>query len=257
MDSVIHATLLNIHKSYLVIGGMPIAVKSFVNGISFDAISEIQSNILNAYNADMSKYASQHESVKIRGAYDSIPAQLSKINRKFQYKLIRKGATTALFGSSIEWIVMSGVVLKCDKVNQGFSPLSIFRDLSSFKLYMSDVGLYCAKASIFSKSIIEGRLNDVFKGAISENCVAQTLVANGFSLFYWESHSQAEVDFVIQKEDFVIPIEVKYDVNTRSKSLNSFIKKYDPPYAIRVSAKNFGFENRIKSVPHYAVFCIV
>ena len=257
MSSIMHTTLLDLHKRYLAVGGMPVAVKSFVNGASFSAISEMQSNILNAYSADMSKYASQHESVKIRGAYDSIPAQLAKINRKFQYKLIRKGASTALFGSSIEWIVMSGVVLKCDKVERGTSPLPIFRDLSSFKLYMSDTGLYCAKASIAPKSVIEGGLNDVLKGAISENCVAQTLIANGFALFYWESHSQAEVDFVIQKEELAIPIEVKYDINTRSKSLNSFIKKYNPPYAIRVSAKNFGFENRIKSVPHYAVFCIV
>ena len=257
MESVMHATLLDFHKNYLVVGGMPNVVKSFVKGVSFDVISEIQSTILNAYGADMSKYASQHESVKIRGAYNSIPAQLAKTNKKFQYKLIRKGATTALFGSSIEWIVMAGVVLKCNKVEQGFSPLSLFRDLSSFKLYMSDCGLYCAKASIASKSVIEGSLNDVVKGAISENCVAQTLVANGLPLFYWESGSQAEVDFVIQRKDTVIPIEVKYATNNRSKSLNSFMKKYAISYAIRISAKNFGFENRIKSVPHYAVFCIV
>jgi uncharacterized protein len=253
---MIHKELLNDYKTYLSVGGMPMAVKSFRDEKNYSNVYSVQSSILNAYIADMAKYSTNNESVKIRGAYESIPAQLAKENKKFQYKLIRKGATATLFGSSIHWLEIAGIVLKCTKIERGEIPVAVFKDLSSFKLYMSDVGLYSAKALIPPENILSGNLPDVIKGAISENFIAQTLTANGFNLFYWESNYQAEVDFVIQKETSVIPVEVKYDTNTRSRSLNSFVQKYRPIYSIRISSKNFGFENNIKSVPHYAAFCI-
>lgn len=253
---MIHKELLNDYKTYLAVGGMPMAVKSFRDKKNYSDVYSEQSSILNAYIADMAKYSTNNESVKIRGTYESIPAQLAKDNKKFQYKLIRKGATATLFGSSIHWLEIAGIVLKCSKINRGDVPIAAFKDISSFKLYMSDVGLYSAKALIPPENILSGNLPDVIKGAISENFIAQTLMANGFDLFYWESDYQAEVDFVLQKETSVIPLEVKYDTNTRSRSLNSFVQKYKPLYSIRVSSKNFGFENNIKSVPHYAAFCI-
>lgn len=252
----VHSELQNSYKKYQAIGGMPLAVKSFSENNSTDTVYEIQNNILNAYIADMSKYASNNESVKIRGAYESIPAQLAKNNKKFQYKLIRKGATANLFGTSIDWLEMAGIVLKCSKIDHGSLPLSIYKDVSSFKLYMSDTGLYCAKALITAGNLIAGSISDVLKGAVTENFVAQALVSNGLDLYYWESDHQAEVDFVIQSKTGVIPVEVKYDDNTRSKSLSVFVQKYRPPFSIRVSSRNFGFENSIKSVPHYAAFCI-
>jgi len=256
VSGIIHNELLNDYRTYLAVGGMPMAVKTFRDEKSYGSVYAVQSSILNAYIADMAKYSANNESVKIRGAYESIPAQLAKENKKFQYKLIRKGASATLFGSSIHWLEIAGIVLKCSKIERGEIPLIAFKDISSFKLYMSDAGLYSAKALIPSENILSGNLPDVIKGAVSENFIAQTLTANGFDLFYWESNFQAEVDFVIQKETSVIPIEVKYDTHTRSKSLNSFVQKYDPPYSIRISSKNFGFENNIKSVPHYAAFCI-
>ncbi|MGI6393581.1 MAG: ATP-binding protein [bacterium] len=256
VSAIIHSELLNDYKTYLTVGGMPMAVKSFRDEKNYNNVSAALNSILNAYIADMAKYSDSNESVRIRGAYESIPAQLAKENKKFQYKLIRKGASATLFGSSIHWLEIAGVVLKCIKVERGEVPLPAFKDFSSFKLYMSDVGLYCAKALIPPENILSGNLPDVIKGAISENFVAQTLRTNGFELFYWESNYQAEVDFVIQKGTAVIPVEVKYETHTRSRSLNSFVQKYASPYSIRISSKNFGFENNIKSVPHYAAFCI-
>lgn len=256
MNDLWHQDLLELYRYYLVIGGMPHAINEYVTGKSTLKVSDIQTDILNSYLADMSKYASVNESIKIRGVYDSLPAQLAKENRKFQYKLIRKGATASLFESSLDWLLAAGIVLKCRKVNHGKVPLTAFSDLSSFKIYMSDVGLLTSKAKISYENVILSKNINDFKGALTENYVAQALKCNGYEIYYWESNSIAEVDFVIQKNGEVIPIEVKADVNTRSKSLNVFISKYKPSYAIRISAKNFGFENNIKAIPLYATFLI-
>lgn len=256
VNEAIHKELIAIYKTYLAVGGMPMAVKNYLEGTSFNSISDIQNNILDSYIADMSKYATNSDSVKIRGCFESIPAQLAKENRKFQYKLVRKGATSTLFGPSIDWLVMAGIVLKCSKVEHGSMPLSVFRDLSAFKLYMSDTGLYCAKSGIAVENIQSDNIIDVIKGAICENFVAQSLVSNGYELYYWESKYQAEIDFVIQKEGKIIPVEVKYSTNVRSKSLNAFVEKYKPEYSMRISSRNFGLENGIKSVPLYSVFAV-
>lgn len=257
MPAILHEELLNRYTHYLITGGMPAVVNDYVVNNSISCSTQLQEDILNSYVADMTKYTTSGENMRIRGSYDSMPAQLSKENKKFQYKLIRKGATANLFGESIEWLIAAGIVLKCNKVNNGISPLEAQKDLSAFKLYMSDVGLYRAKARLLPEEILTGKYDAAFKGAMAENYVAQSLVAGNHFIYYWESNSQAEVDFVIQdNEGNVIPLEVKYDGNVRSRSLSVFMKRYQSPYAIRVSAKNFGFENRIKSVPLYAVQCI-
>lgn len=256
MDEIWHQDLLELYRHYLAIGGMPHAVNEYLTSKSLLNITNIQTGILNSYLADMSKYASVGESIKIRGAYDSLPAQLAKENKKFQYKLIRKGATANLFESSLDWLLTAGIVLKCRKINHGKMPLIAFADLSSFKIYMSDVGLLTSKAKISHENIILSQNINDFKGALTENYVAQALTCNGYEIYYWESNSMAEVDFVIQKDGEIIPIEVKADTNTRSKSLNVFTGKYKPSYSIRISGKNFGFENNIKSIPLYATFLI-
>lgn len=213
--------------------------------------------ILNAYTADMAKYASDSKSTKIKNVFASMPAQLAKENRKFQYKLIRKGATAGLFGDSIAWLVFSGTVLQCDRVTRGEMPLAAFRDVSAFKLYLSDVGLLAAFAKIPAENLIRGALSDQFRGALVENYVAQTLKAGGFQLYYWTSEAPAaELDFVLQKEGKIIPVEVKSGANTHARSLNHFRKLYQPEMAIRLSEKNFGFEEGTFAVSLYAAFCI-
>lgn len=253
-----HKELVNWVRRYYFIGGMPAVIKKYMEEESLVNLPELQSMILNAYIADMAKYASTGESTKIQNAFRSLPAQLAKDNKKFQYKLIRKGATAGLFGDSIAWLVMAGVALECDKVTRGELPLGIFRDVSAFKLYMSDVGLLSAFAGIMPENIVRQELSDVFKGALVENYVAQSLKARGYELYYWATDSPpAEMDFVIQKEGNVLPIEVKYDQNVHARSMKHYIRIYSPKQVIRISARNFGVdENGVMSVPLYAVFCL-
>jgi uncharacterized protein len=255
ISDVLHQEALKDYHEYMVTGGMPAVVKTHFSRETILSEKEIKTLILNAYSSDMAKYASMTESVKIRGAFDSIPMQLSKENKKFQYKIIKSGARASLYGDSIDWLIQSGVVLKCTKCEQGFMPPLAFQDLTSFKLYMHDVGLLSEKVGITLKSLSSPELSQ-YLGALTENYVANGIAANGFELMYWESKGAAEVDFLIVKDGYIIPIEVKSSYNTKSKSLAVYIERYKPEYAIRISPKNFGFENGIKSVPLYAVFAI-
>ena len=257
MNKALHQLALELYKKYLIVGGMPAVVKNFIETNSFLSAALIQNDIFNEYTADMSKYADTTTSVKIRACYNSIPAQLAKENRKFQYKIVQKGGTATIFGESIEWLNFAGTVLKCQKITEGTLPIVAYQYFPDFKLYMSDVGLLTLKSRLPAELLVaEENEGNTFMGVVSENYVAQAFSANKIPLFYWKNDNTAEVDFVIQQGVNVVPVEVKRGVNTRSKSLNMFVKQYKCSYAIRVSQKNFGFENGIKSVPFYAVFCI-
>lgn len=253
----IHALAIELYNQYLIVGGMPAAVKEFINTHSFVAVADIQNRILNEYVADMSKYAEPATSIKIRTCYESIPAQLAKENHKFQYSVVQKGGSVSIFGESIEWLKYAGVVLKCQKITRGVMPIKVYVDLSDFKLYMSDVGMLTMQSGLAAQAILSPlETGNPFVGSIAENYVAQAFTANLIPLLYWKNDNTAEVDFVIQKGMEVIPVEVKSGIRVRSKSLGIFMDKYKCPYAIRISKKNFGFENTIKSIPLYAVFCM-
>ena len=257
MNTVLHKLALDLYKRYLVVGGMPAVVNQFIETESFLSAQVIQNNIFNEYTADMSKYADATTGIKIRACYNSVPAQLAKENRKFQYKVVQKGGTATIFGESIEWLNFAGTILKCQKITEANIPIAVYSYFPDFKLYMSDVGLLTLKSRLPSELLVaENNEDNTFMGSVSENYVAQELTANRIPLFYWKNDNTAEVDFVLQKGIDVIPIEVKRGTNTRSKSMNIFAKQYKSPYSIRISQKNFGFENGIKSIPLYAVFCI-
>lgn len=254
----LHETALDLYKSYILTGGMPQAVSEYLREKDYNFVTAAQKNINDAYIADMAKYATQNETTKIMAAFSSVPAQLAKDNRKFQYKVIKSGARACEYETPLDWLKASGVIIKCHKVTEGKLPLSAFSDNSSFKVYMTDTGVLCSKFGIPSNAILVDIPSfEGFKGALAENYVASALVTNGYTPYYWESQGKAEVDFVIQdREGNIIPIEVKSSDNVRSKSLNQYVAKYEPKYLIRISVRNFGFENGIKSVPLYAVFCI-
>ena len=255
LPEAIHLQALELYKIYLIVGGMPAAVKMYVDTEKLIEIQDIQNNILNNYIADMAKYASNSESVKIRAAYNSLPNQLAKNNKKFQYKVVQKGGNAKIFGTAIEWLVFSGVVLKCQKIEKALMPLAVYTDLSSFKLYMADTGLLIMKSGLAYQTVLSNlKADNIFLGSLAENYVAQELASKNYPLFYWESKGIAEIDFVLQDGEKIIPVEVKSGTHTRSKSLSLFVKKYKPGYSIRISAKNFGFENNIKSIPLYAVY---
>lgn len=252
-----HEMGLKLFSSYFIVGGMPEAITKFVESDSFLEAQKIQNNITNEYIADMAKYAPPSMSVKIRACYDSIPAQLAKNNKKFQYKVVQRGGSSSIFGEAIDWLLYAGVVLKCHSIEQGCIPIKAYIDLSSFKLYMGDIGMLTMRSGMPLQTILAPTNSEnTFIGGMTENYVAQVLSASSIPLTYWYSEGKAEIDFVIQKEESVIPIEVKSGVNVRSRSLDLFMKRYNCPYGIRVSKRNFGFDNNIKSVPLYAAFCI-
>jgi predicted AAA+ superfamily ATPase len=254
----LHEKGMDYYRAYLAVGGMPAAVLEYAQKQDFNFVLSVQKTINDSYIADMAKYATAAETIRIMAAYQSIPAQLAKENKKFQYKLIKSGARAHEYELSINWLTGSGVITKVCKIREGVLPLTAFADYESFKIYLTDVGLLCSKFGIPANMILHGdpTLNST-KGTLTENYVAAALVSSGFTPFYWESNGQAEVDFVVQnRAGEIIPIEVKAADNVRARSLGVFMKKYQPSYAVRISAKNFGFENNIKSVPLYAVFCM-
>ena len=257
LPSAMHEKAMDLYKIYLICGGMPMPVLSYAESGSLIGVPDVQNKIINDYIADMVKYSSNAESVKIRSAYNSIPVQLAKENKKFQYKLAQRGGTAAIFGSAIDWLGFAGVVLKCTRVEHGTEPVSVYGDLANFKLYMGDTGLLTMKSGISMQTVLAvGETDNTFLGALAENYVAQALFARRYDLYYWTSEGKAEIDFVLQKGREIIPVEVKAGTRTKSKSLAVFNEKYKPAYSIRISGKNFGFENNIKSIPLYAVFCI-
>lgn len=256
MDKTIHELCLKLYRTYLVVGGMPEVVQTYLSeGKKISAI-DIQAEILESYERDMTKYANNSLSNKIISAFDSIPVQLAKDNQKFQYKVISKGGTSGIFGEAIMWLKNSGIVNQVYKASAEL-PLEMYKDLASFKLYMSDVGLFVNKARYPLYQIdLSEQPTMIAMGPLTEHYVANELRVKGYESYYWESEGKAELDFMIQKDADIIPIEVKTSTHTKSRSLDIYMKKYNSKFAIRISEKNFGFENKIKSVPLYAVFCI-
>lgn len=254
----LHSLAIQYYRLYLAIGGMPRAILEYKDKQDMDFVTAILKDINNSYIADMAKYATSTETTKIMAVYNIISAQLAKENKKFQYKLIKSGARAYEYETAINWLNASGIINQCTKIKEGKLPLSAFIEPESFKIYMSDVGLLCNKFGIPTNIVIveNDNMND-FKGALAENYVCNSLVQCGLKPYYWESNGKAEVDFVVQdKEGNIIPIEVKSSIHTRSKSLNVFKSLYKIPYSIRISTKNFGFENDIKCIPLYSVFCL-
>lgn len=257
LPAAMHEQALELYRLYLIIGGMPRAIMIYRERGSLLSIPDVHNRILNDYLADMSKYATNAESVKIRAAFNSIPAQLAKDNKKFQYKLAQRGGTATIFGNAIDWLCFAGIVQKCTHITDGKMPIAVYSDLANFKIYMSDVGLLSMKSGISTSTILSsGAINNSFLGAITENYVASAFAFKQYPLFYWANNGIAELDFILQLGDEIIPIENKAGIRIRSKSLMMFMEKYQSTYAIRISSKNFGLENNIKSVPLYAVFCI-
>lgn len=257
MPSALHDAAMQLYRQYLVVGGMPECVLQFAQTRDYILIRNTQDTILVSYLNDMSKYNNLNEIKKTRLAYDNITVQLSKKNTRFQYKLIKKGGRASEFENAIEWLCLSGIVSQVYRIEQIKKPLENYRDIDAFKIYVSDLGLLCAKKDLAANDILymAEELND-FKGGMAENYVNVQLSINGYHTYYWESARGAEIDFVIQRNEQLIPIEVKSADNTRAKSLKVYMETYDPEYAIKLSAKNFAFEDNKKTVPLYAAFCI-
>lgn len=258
LEEFIHKDLIELLKKYLLIGGMPESIKNYVE-VNQDILlynQDIISTIKEMYIHDMVKYVfNKSEGVNIEKVFRNIPLQLSQENKKFKYSKIEESARKRNFESSIDWLISCGLVLKSNNIKVPAIPLNAYVDQNSFKLFLSDVGILGNMAGIRYSDILLNE-NFMYKGAIIENYIATEFNSSKVPLRYWTSESRAKIDFIIHSDDGIIPIEVKSSINTKSKSLNVYKEKYKPNYSIRLSNKNFGFENNIKSVPLYATFCI-
>lgn len=251
-----HKKALDLYNEYLVLGGMPVAILNYIehdrNILKFE--NDILNIIITSYLADMSKYTENIEALRNNKIYNSIPAQLGKENKKFKYSLVEKSARAREYDSSMEWLLSSNMLLKCQNITTPKSPLKAYIS-DNYKIYLSDIGLLRALSKISINEIISNK-NMLYKGVFIENYVAENLYSKYKELYYWALGSEYEVDFLINVNGDIIPIEVKASDNTTSKSLNYYIKRYKPKYSIRLSTKNFGESNGIKSVPLYASFLI-
>lgn len=252
----IHEKALDLYKKYLVLGGMPAMINNFIdNECNISHVDfNLQEQIITSYLADMNKYTENSEGIKNNQIYNSIPKELARVNNTFKYSIVDKDARKNRYESSLDWLLASNMILKCDLTEKNESPLKAFVNFDKFKLYLSDVGLLRSLSNLDYSEILMDK-NEMFKGVLTENYVACSLYPKSKELYYY-NFDRYEIDFLIKIDGDIIPVEVKSGRRTNSKSLNEYIKKYNPNYSIRISSKNFGFENNIKAVPLYAVFCI-
>lgn len=243
--------LLDKLKKYFISGGMPEAVVSMLEEKDIEKTQQVLQNVLNAYAFDFSKHAETKDVPKINHIFSSIPSQLARENKKFLYQAAQPGARTRDYENALLWLADAGMVYRIFRINKPGLPLSAYDDLSAFKLYLLDVGLLRRLSGLHPSALAEGnRLFSEFKGALTENFVLQHLV-NQFETTprYWKSEAQAEVDFIIQSVNDLIPIEVKSDENTRSRSLTLYHQQYNPPLRIRYSLRNLKMDNGLLNIP--------
>ena len=261
LGSPLHEELLRLYKVYWLTGGMPEAVQNMIDvNLDYSKYNgNILKDILQSYFKDMRKYVSSNaESLKIERVYKSLPSQLMNVSKKFQYSTLGSDAKKDRFETALDWLVASYMILNCQCVTTPSIPLAGFVDNDTFKFYFSDIGIFCQLLNINLRDILTDNIS-LYKGVITENYVANQLLANGFDLYYWKSDATAEVDFLLYTEnDGIIPVEVKSSDNTQSKSLKIYMEKYNPSYAIRISTKDFAYDpkTKIKSIPLYATFLI-
>lgn len=240
-------------KKYYYVGGMPEVVQTYIDSDDLFEVREIQNNLLQYYEEDFSKHAPKEVVPRIMMIWNSIPSQLAKENRKFMYGALREGARAKDFELAIQWLEDAGLILKSYRVSKPDIPLIAYMEMNSFKMFMFDVGLLTAKARLSARLLLEGsRIFEEFKGALTEQYVAQELHAAGYPLYYFATaRSTGEIDFMLQGDLDCVPIEVKAEQNLRARSLRAFCDKYKPGMAIRSSMSNYKQEDWLTNVPLY------
>lgn len=255
---VLHNELLSLYRLYLCIGGMPATINNILS-VDKDILKynkKIVKNIIDGYLNDMKKYVKDAtETVRIENIYKSIPTQIGNKSNKFQYSKVRSGARSKNYETALQWLLSSKMVNKVCLLKSAQNPPEAFKNEEIFKLYLSDVGMLNSILEINFEDIILDH-EFIYKGEIAENYVEQQLNVNFEHIYYWKNNNTAEVDFIINNKDGLIPIEVKAGDSVRSKSLDLYIKQYKPKYGIKICSKNFGFVNNIKTIPLYAAFLV-
>lgn len=243
-------------KQYCYIGGMPEIVQDFVENKDFESVRNLQKEILSAYEEDFTKHIPTNTVAKIRLLWKSIPAQLSKENKKFIYGAAKEGARARDFEAALSWLINSGLVYRVNKITKPDLPITAYEDFNSFKLFVLDVGLLGAMTDLQADTIIDGnRIFEEFKGAIAEQYVLQQFkTIKDLPVFYWSNEtSRAEIDFVIQIKSDVVPVEVKAERNLQAKSLKVYMEKFKPNYAIRTSMADYKKTDNLIDLPLYTL----
>ena len=244
-------------RQYYFVGGMPEVVRAYSDNKDLKEVRDIQSEILESYRKDISKHASKTETVRINQVFDSIPSQLAKENKKFIYGVIKQGARAAQYELAIQWLIDAGIIHKVPRVSILKMPLKAYEDVSGFKLFLLDCGLLGSMSNTSASQVLASdSAFTEYKGAFTEQFVHQRLTANGINTFYWSNDkTTAEIDFAIQNEERVIPIEVKAEENVRAKSMTEYIKN-NPELklkGLRISMKDYIDQGWMENVPLYAI----
>lgn len=250
----LHHKLLNYFKEYLFVGGMPRAVAEYLSTQNLAKVREIQKGVLNAYALDFAKHAPKDQIMKINQVWSSIPAQLAKENKKFIYSVVRGGARAREFEVALQWLLEAGLIYKVSLISTPKIPLSAYADLNIFKIYLADVGLLGAMSNLDPRAILhENELFQEFQGSITENYIAQELIHSGYQLYYWASEGRAEVDFIIEQDGSIYPLEVKSGNSSKKKSLIVYGDTYQPAMLIRTSPMNLRKDGKVLNCPLYLI----
>ncbi len=242
-------------KTYYYVGGMPEAVLAFVENRDYDEVRRIQNNILVSYDSNFAKHAPADVVPRIRMVWNSLPSQLSRENKKFIYGAVKHGSRAKDFELALQWLVDAGLVIKVNRAKACGLPLNAFEDITAFKLFAVDVGLLSAMNKVQPETLVTGNeLLTTYKGALTEQFVAQHLETFVDFLFYWSAdNSRGEIDFLIQIDDKIVPIEVKAEENLKSKSLRFFVEKNTGLHGIRLSMSDYRQQDWMENIPLYAI----
>lgn len=269
LESVFHDELMGLLKKYYYVGGMPEAVSRFAAGGNMREVRAVQTDILEAHKHDFRKHTGKAEAVRLARVWESVPAQLARENKKWRFSEVAKHARARDYADTVEWLALAGLVLRCHRARAPRVPLAGYCDEGAYKLYFLDVGLLGARLGLSERTVVSG--NDLFveyHGAFAENFVAQELTAAGSAvreraerngpaggegLFYWASNGLAEVDFLVEEEEKIYPLEVKAGASAKKKSLLAYGGKFAPPALSRATAMNFKRDGPIFNYPLYAV----
>ena len=243
-------------KAYFLVGGMPKAVATYSAKENLREVRTIQNEILADYRDDFSKHITPVNTPKVEMIWNSIPRHLSKEKKKFMYKEIKTGARAYEYEDAMNWLFSTGLVYKITRTEENKLPLSSYANENTFKLYMLDIGLFGAKSELDMTVMLESneKLLGIFFGAMTEQFVMQELKAAGFNLYYWgRDKGEAEIDFILQLNNEIIPVEVKSGFRKKSKSLDVYRELYKPKYAVRTTLRNFGIADNLFSIPLYMI----
>lgn len=258
LPDIITDKLKDYLKKYFVIGGMPRAVKTWIEEKDFQQVEIIQKGILEAYERDFSKHTDNSTATKIQYVWNSIPSQLAKENRKFIYGVVKDGARAREYENSINWLKDTGLIRLANRVKCGDKqPLKAYEDLKAFKIYLLDVGLLRVLCELSYETIIDDDdIYNEFNGLLTEQFVLQELknINKINTIYYWTNEFQSEVDFVFSYKNLIIPVEAKAGINVKAQSLKVFIDKYKTKLAIRYSLLNMALDNKILNIPLYVIW---